>query len=140
MKLSIDNRDDLLTWAAQKIGTPNRWAPDTKAIGVFDDFGVLRAVSAYNMFYDGGCAAHIASDGSRTWANRGVLRAWFEYPFIQLQLNRMTAPIHADNVAAQILALKLGFGFEGRQREGVYGKDVILLGMMKHECRWIRGE
>lgn len=138
MILTTDHQATLLDWAADRIMPGLNWEPGTKAIGVLE--GGIRAVAAFNMFYDGSCSAHIATDGSRAWANRGVLRAWFEYPFQQCNLSRMTAPIAADNIAAQILALKMGFSFDGRQRAGFLGKDVVLLGMLRSECRWIGSE
>ncbi len=140
MIITTDHPSALLAWASDRIMPGLDWEPGTRAIGVLDEAGQIRAVAAYNMFYDGCCSAHIATDGSRAWANRGVLQAWFEYPFRQCGLSRMTAPVAADNVSAQILALKMGFSFEGRQRAGFLGKDVVLLGMLRSECRWIGSE
>lgn len=140
MILTTDNRGALLKWAADRTIPGMRWEPNTRAIGVLDPAGGIRAVATYNMFYDGGCHMHVASDGSRAWANRGVLRAGFEYPFVQLGLSRLTAPIPCDNVASQILALKLGFSFEGRLRGYYSGIDAIIFGMTRDECRWVGQE
>lgn len=137
LTLVYDRRDDLLAWAAEKMGSPNmQWAPDTATIGVARGDAVC-AVAAYNIFSGSGCCAHIATDGSRTWASRGILAALFAYPFIQCGLDRITLPISRKNIRSQILALKLGFSFEGRLARNHDGEDEILLGMLREECPWL---
>ena len=137
LTLVYDRRDDLLAWAAEKMGSPNmQWAPDTATIGV-ERGDALCAVAAYNIFSGSGCCAHIATDGSRAWASRGILAALFAYPFIQCGLDRITLPISRKNIRSQILALKLGFSFEGRLARNHDGEDEILLGMLREECPWL---
>lgn len=124
-------------WAAERIGHGARFGDDSVTIGV-ERGGVLRAVAAYNLFTGRSCHAHIATDGSRAWASRGVLAALFAYPFRQCGVSRITLPIRASNRASIILAIKLGFEFEGRLVGACEGEDEMILGMLSENCPWLR--
>ncbi len=81
---------------------------------------------------------HVVSDGSRDVLNRAVLRRVFNWIFEEHELRRVTGTIPADNVAAQVMALRLGFTFEGRIRAGAQdGSDNIVMGMLASECGWL---
>ena len=123
-----------IAWAEERLDCD--FEPATTGISVHlgDE---LRAVALYNHWSREGCMAHIVSDERKKWATRGVLYAFFAYPFIQEGRGRITLPIRADNVDAQVFALKLGFGFEGRMRNAIEGQDQIIMGMRRDECRWI---
>lgn len=140
LRLIYDRQTELLDWAAARIGV-SRWPLDTVTIGVERDDGTGRgeicAVVAFNQFLDASCSAHIATDGRRRWASRGILAAWCAYPFIQCGLRRVTAPIPAGNIPAVINALKLGFRFEGMLRHAQADGDLVLLGMLREECPWL---
>lgn len=112
------------------------WPADTVTIGIETD-GALRAVVLFNLFMGKGCHAHIATDGARAWASRGALTLLFAYPFLQCDLHRVTLPIARRNIRSQVLALKLGFSFEGRLTDAWSGDDEILMGMTRPECPWL---
>lgn len=137
VRLTIDDPPTLLAWAAGRVGIET-WPADSKAIGAVGADGRLRGVVVYNAFLDEGCSIHIATDRSRRWATRGTLRGFFRYPFVQCELRRLTAYTPAHNVPSQILALKLGFRFEGVQRQAFDGRDMVFLGMLRAECRWLQ--
>lgn len=137
VRLTIDDPPSLLAWAAARVGI-EAWPADSKAIGAVDADGRLRGVVVYNGFVDQGCSIHIATDRSRRWATRASLRGYFRYPFVQCGLHRLTAYTPADNVPSQALALKLGFRFEGVQRQAFAGRDMVFLGMLRTDCRWLQ--
>ena len=140
MKHLVYNNDDAhMAWAGDMLRLTGPWPVDTKTIGIDDD-GKLLCVVLYNMFVEASCTAHIVSTRDRNWATRSVLAAVFAYPFVQLGLNRITTPVARRNVDVQVFSLKLGFSFEGVLR-GAHndGDDEVLLGMLRSECRWIRG-
>jgi len=136
LTIGVAEHPRYLAWAAERIGL-DRWPADSQALRVTRD-EQIKAVVVFNTFFDVSCCAHIATDGQRDWANRGVLYGIFAYPFLQLGLRRLTLPIASQNVPAQILALKLGFGFEGRLINGRADDDEILLGMLRENCIWTR--
>lgn len=107
------------------------------AIGLECD-GVLVAAAVYDSWYHPSISGHIASDGSRRWANREFLRAIFDYPFRQIGCARITAPIADGNEAARRFVEKLGFVLEGRLRRAMPdGGDRLLYGLLKEDCKWV---
>lgn len=124
----------LIEWAAQVIGFTPR--PDARAIG-YASGGHMRAVTVFDTFGESDCNIHIASDGSRRWCSREYLLHSFAFPFIQLKLARVTGFVPSKNSDALRFDLHLGFQREGLMRNAFRGDDLIILGMLREECRWI---
>lgn len=71
------------------------------------------------------------------WCNRRTLRAIFEYPFVELGLNRVTATTDPAIPAVCNFLNRIGFVEEGRLRRcKPDGGDILILGMTRQECRW----
>lgn len=129
----------IVRWAAHIIGGI-AFKDDAKAIGR-EINGELVAAVVFDSFSQCDCNIHIASDGSKRWLTRGFLTAAFAYPFIQCGFRRVTGLVPASNIDALNFDLKLGFKFEGRCQEAMPdGDDVIVLGMLRRECRFIPSE
>lgn len=139
MIVTLDPQDVLKDWAEHHFDKAyGSLPPETIALGVIDEHGEIHAVACLNAFYSGAAAIHIASDRKATWATRTVGRAIFGYAFNFLGLRRISATTSVNNIDAQVLALRLGFQFDGRTRCGADdGSDGIILGMLASECRWI---
>lgn len=116
-------------------------------IGDVDSFGECRAIGVvtkgqliagvvYSNFYGRDIQASIASTTPK-WASKTVLRAMFQYPYLQLGCSRITAQTRGQNVKAQIFLRKLGFRQEGILRQWYTDDDAILFGQIKSECPWI---
>lgn len=137
--LTDEPQYSLLEWARSRCGVvAPKWSPDAEALGVLDG-DALRAVIVFNAFYGDACCAHIASDHTRRWATRNILGGIFGYAFHYRRMNRLTAMIPAQNRNAILMAVKLGFQFEGRMRDAaVNGDDAVMLSMLKDECIWTR--
>lgn len=70
--------------------------------------------------------------------SRQYLRTVFQYPFIQLGLERVTAVCSAKDEGVISMIKKLGFTPEGLHRKGYFGEcDSISFSMLKNECKWI---
>lgn len=130
----VYNDDSLITWAAEKIGFEPR--PDVKAMG-WKVNGVIRAVVLWDGFSECDCNIHVASDGNPHWLRRPFLTAAFMHPFVQWKLKRVTGLVPAKNTAALRFDLHLGFVKEGYLRKALPDDDLILLGMLREECRFI---
>lgn len=79
--------------------------------------------------------------GEGNWLTHQKIRALFEYPFVQLGCNRVMLKVARANKTARAFVKKLGFVEEGKIREGIGpGKDMMIYGMLRRECRWIGGE
>lgn len=130
--------DDLLPWALGVIGLDS-FRSDAKAIGLKRD-GSIVAVTVFDGFSQCDCNMHIASDGTKRWLNKAFLLASFAYPFQQLGLRRVTGLVPAKNADALRFDMNLGFEFEGRCRDALPDDDIIILGMLRANCRFIPSE
>ena len=133
-QMRYEGQEEMVSWAQKVIGCQFR--PDAKAIGLEGDNG-LQAVTVFDGFSQCDCNIHVASDGSGRWMTREFLFHSFAYPFIQLGLRRVTGLVPAKNEAALRLDLHLGFEHEGRCRNALPDDDIIVLGMLRENCRFI---
>lgn len=129
----------LLPWAAEKIGL-SRFRDDAKSIGIERD-GEIAAVAVYDTFSEVECSVHLASDGSRRWMTREFLVAGFAYPFIQCGFQSMTGLVPSDNEAALQFDLHIGWTYVGTRRSAMPGgRDLIILEMLRDDCKWLPKE
>lgn len=70
---------------------------------------------------------------------RVFMRAIFLYPFVQMKCRRVTALVDESNVKSRRLIEHAGFRYEGTMEDGAPGGNVLLYGMTKARCRWIKG-
>lgn len=97
--------------------------------------GELIAGLIYKDFTASNCGIHIGTIGGGHWLTRTLLRAIFDYPFNQLGLRRMTAPIAKKNKPARRFAENLGFCYEGCLKHYYPDDDLIVYGMLREKCR-----
>lgn len=124
-----------LAWAAQVIGI-ERFRDDAKIISVMDG-DRIRAVIVYDTWGTSDVCMHVASDCSGLWLTREVLIKCFAFPFIQCNMRRVTGLVPSKNTRALQFDLKLGFKQEGLFRCAMPDDDIVALGMLREECRWI---
>lgn len=136
--LIYGQEERLLPWAARRIGV-ERFRRDAYCLGL-ERRGELVAVVVFEDFTRVGCSMHVASDGSAHWMNRALLAAAFAYPFTQLGMRRVTAMVPSKNTAALRLDQHLGFEVEGLCRHGAPDDDVVILGMLRENCRFLPKE
>lgn len=134
-EVTYERQDELIRFALEKIGIPG-FRDDARAIGLIRD-GEIIASCVFECFTQSDCCVHLASDGSRRWCNREYIVRCMAYPFIQLGLRRITGLVPARNTAALNFDLAFGFKREGYIRHGMPDDDIILLGMLREECRWL---
>lgn len=135
-RIILNERDRLAAWAQARIPNVPSWGEWCEAIGLERD-GELSAVVVFNLFSGADIAMHIAAVPGRRWMTRDFLRAAFRYPFVQLGCRRVTGYVPISNHDALRFDLHLGFKVEGCMREAMEnGEDVVVLGMLKRECRW----
>lgn len=112
--------------------------PGAHAIGLGSEDGRrVRAVSIFERFTEGECHIHLWTDGSGHALSMNFLRCSFWYPFVELKLRRLTGLVPSNNEKALRLDMKLGFKEEGRMREALPDCDIVVLGMLRRECRFI---
>ena len=101
--------------------------------------GELIAGVVYDMYYPGvSIRMHVAAKPGSGWAKHNHLTEFFSYPFKQLKVKRVTAPVLAKNKPASLFLQKIGFTLEGCMRqESETDDDMLIFGMLKSECRWL---
>jgi RimJ/RimL family protein N-acetyltransferase len=107
-----------------------------EAIGL-ERNGELIAGTVYNHYTGPSVMTSIAGIPGRRWLTRGYLGAIFRYPFVQLGCRRITACIETRNWQSLRFVKHLGFKYEGVLRHGAADDDLILLGMLRDECRYL---
>ncbi|MCG7492465.1 GNAT family N-acetyltransferase [Thalassobius sp. Cn5-15] len=123
-------------WVAKRLSaTP--WAGSFAAIGVLDkNRSGLIAGAVYHGFDGRNVIMSIAAD-SPNWSRKGILKSLFHYPFNSLGCQRVTATVDESNHRSLRLCRGLGFVQEGIIRQGADDGDVVLLGLLKAECRFL---
>lgn len=125
----------LSAWAGKRIGVAFR---NATAIGVERD-GELLAVVIYDRFSGNDICMHVAAEPGARWATKDAMYRFFAYPFIQLGCTRVTGLVGANNAKARRFDEHIGFVYEGTMRRGMAdGSDLIVYGMLRDECRWIK--
>lgn len=125
----------MLSWAAERIGVLC-FRSDAQCLGYLNN-DTLCAVVVYDTFSACDCCMHIASDGSSRWLTRELLIAAFSLAFKTFRLRRVTGLVPKKNTQALSFDKKLGFNFEGCCREAMIDDDLIILGMLRRNCRFI---
>lgn len=128
---------ELVTWASDKIHFEPR--PDVKSMGLLIN-GQLKAVTLWDGFSKCDCNIHIASDGSGHWLTRKFLGMSFFVPFVQWDMRRVTALVPARNERALKFDYHLGFTHEGYCRNALPDDDLVILGMLREDCRFIHSK
>ncbi len=123
-------------WVCQRAG--GSWINGQgSAIGKLVN-GELVAGVLYENFSGTNIVTHIAGEGN--WADRYFLGIIFQYPFLGLKVNRITAPICETNTKSIALAEKFGFNLEAKLRGATSKGDLLLYVMFKDECKYLRGK
>lgn len=132
------NEDRLLPWALERIGLSG-FRRDAYTLGLERD-GEIVAVVVFDGFSECDCNMHIASDGTGRWMNKSLLLSAFAYPFIQLNLRRVTGLVPAKNNKALEFDQNIGFTVEGKHPHALPDDDLISLGLLRENCRFIPEE
>lgn len=91
---------------------------------------IYESMNPVNVF------CHIAGEGN-AWLNREFLWMIFDYPFRQLGVKRMSAPIASTNQACLNFVNKLGFELEATLHDAYPDGDILIYKMTAEKCRWL---
>lgn len=137
-KLIYGEEDRLLPWALERIGL-DQFRSDAYTIGL-ERNGEIVAVVIYDNFSECNANMHIASDGTGLWMTKELLLTAFAYPFVQLGLKRLTSLIAAKNEKSLKLNDNIGFKREGFHPQSMKNDDMVSLGLLRSDCRFIPKE
>lgn len=130
----------LAHFVAQRQGLPFPMWGEHTSIGLVRGSGEESRIAAaviYNNFDAANVFMHIGAEKGCHWLTAAFLRACFEYPFEQLQKNRVTAVVAKKNKPALRFVSKLGFKFEGCMRKHYPDDDMMMYGMLRTECNFL---
>lgn len=92
---------------------------------------------AYNGFIGKTCCMHCVIQRPEMVCPR-VVRETFEYPFLVCDCEAILAFVDSTNEAALSFDRRLGFADIARIPHGGRDGDLIILQMLRSDCRWIR--
>lgn len=121
-------------WVCQRAGgkyIPGRYS----AIGWVKNNSLVAGV-LYENCNGANVIAHIAGEGN--WCNRLFLWVIFDYPFNQLKVSRITAPVSSSNQKCLRFINHLGFTHEATLKDAEPDGDLLIYKMTRDECRWLR--
>lgn len=133
--LIYGQEERLLPWALERIGI-GQFRRDAYTLGL-EKNGSLVAVVVFDTFSKVDCCMHIASDGTKAWMNKSLLLAAFAYPFKQLGMRRVTGLVPSKNKEALAFDQNLGFEVEGVCRHALPDDDLVILGLLHENCRFV---
>ncbi len=110
---------------------------DYSALGLIKDGEIIAGV-IYNHYVNPNIMMHVAAIPGRRWLNREFLFACFDYPFNQLNCNRITGLVPKKNKDARRFDTHLGFEYEGNMRKALADDDMLVYGMLKEKCKWLK--
>lgn len=125
----IDCGEHHRAWLESRLGAT--LAPDAVFIANTSPYGV----AGFERWTGDDVEVHYS--GERGFLSRRFLRALARYAFDQLGCRRITGRIPVFRPEAVKLGLRLGFRHEGTLRCAFDGADILILGMLKEECRWL---
>ena len=121
--------------ARQGLPLEHSWGHFT-ALGLVKD-GDLKAGVIYNNLDGTNLCMHVgAVDGCR-WMTPAFLFAAFDYPFNELRMRRVTAPIKSRNKKSIEFVRNLGFTHDGTLKHYYADDDLHLYGLLKEDCRFL---
>jgi RimJ/RimL family protein N-acetyltransferase len=131
--LRFERVDEAVAWAKKVIGIQGM-SGDVTAISLVDDNDEFLAVTVFSAYTGTNIDMHIAARPKSRWSSRGFFNASFEFPFMVLEVPRVTGLIRAENLDAQRFVSRLGFQHEGRMRKAFAdGTDLVLYGLLREE-------
>ena len=116
--------------------------PESHSWGGYSALGLVKrgelvAGVIYNNFDGANACMHIGAIEGCKWATPEFLFAVFDYPFSQLKLRRVTAPVHSKNKRSMDFVRNLGFTHDGILRNYYHDGDLNLFGMLRENCRFL---
>lgn len=137
----VGQKETIAQWVLDQIpsmgGELKAFLPWYDAIGFANEVSGGKGGVVYYNYLGHSVEALVAGEGY--WLTPLNVQAIFLYPFVTLKCWRMTVFASKDNKISRRFIQKLGFKLEGNVRKGMPdGKDAIMYGMLKEECRWIK--
>lgn len=80
---------------------------------------------------------HVAALPQTRWMTKEVLWYTFHYPFIEMNVRRVTGLLSSNNHEAIEFDTRLGFHLEATLKDAAPDGDLLVYVMFREECRWL---
>lgn len=136
MKFVVTGQDHIFgPWWAEKSGSV--WVPGKGyTIGLLSERRGIVACGYFESYNGASVLCHVASEG-KNWLNREFLWFYFYYPFEQLKVKKLIAPIDSSNLPSVRFAQSIGFSLEATLKDACPKGDMLLFSMEKAACKWL---
>lgn len=129
----------VLAFMREHLSRVKDWGP-CSTLGVLRDGALIGGLVFNNYHPEMGDIEISAAFTTGAWFRPRTLRRVFAFPFDDLGCRRLTDHVPRKLKAARRFAEKAGFKLEGVKRGGFDGRqDLILYGMTRAECRFLKG-
>lgn len=117
---------------------PMAYVENMKSLGLERD-GELVAGVLYEGYNGPNVWMHVAAVPGRRWMNRDYLWYCFHYPFNEMNVQRISGYVNANNEQARKFDEHLGFKVEATLSGAAPdGGDVLIYVMRREDCRFLR--
>jgi len=123
-------------WHCLKTGQKYNKNPAVKCAGILKNGEIIGSV-IYHRFRWPDIEIGIETTDP-AWCNRRILKEIFEYPLSTLNCKRVTATTDPSIPEVCQFLKRLGFVEEGRLRDALPHGDLLILGIKRDECRWVK--
>lgn len=139
MKQIVFNHADVSCWVIDQSGCDGDLTPSlVTSIGVVEDGRVLGGVIYHNWTGAGGSVTLHMAGTEGQWASRDFLWCIYDYAFNQMHVKKILGPVPADNERALKIDLQMGFKVEAVLRDAYPDADLLMLSMVREDCRWLK--
>lgn len=134
----LRNADQYAVHAYFKNALGLHWSDDFRGCLFAREEGAPVAIAVgYNAFIGRTCCMHcVITDPAAV--TRAIVRETFAYPFDVCHCEAILALVDSTNAAAFSFDTKLGFRHVATVPNGGPVADLLILQMLRDECRWIR--
>lgn len=134
-----DEKHQVLQWIMEGLKLPISEVNELCTMGFLLDKRLIGGVLYEGDFDSTNIWLSIYTIDKR-WCSKRTLRAVFDFAFNVLKALRVSILVNTDNYVSERFVTKLGFRKEGELRQFREGKDVYVFGMLKNECKFIKGD
>lgn len=106
-------------------------------IGLWDDNKGPLAACLFEAHNKASIMLHIATDGTKKWMNREYLWFVFYFPFKQLCVNKIIAPVESGNLTCRRFVEHIGFSLEATLKDCAPKGDLLIYTMTEDQCKWL---
>lgn len=135
--LTTKNQQELADWLWERAGWEGR-GPKVTCFGkkLNDRLVAVVGYSHYNSDTKS-VYAHIAGDTTVNWLTRDLLWFLFAYPYIQLKVDVIFAPVVESNIRCLKFLKHLGF-IQHRQIPEVFESvNAVIMSLSKRDCQFL---